>query len=161
MDNEFLYEKFKSDPIYNLELFEFIFGECIGNGASRAVYVFNPNPKYVIKVQVDNMPGYNKNLREYELWNRMNWDEEMEDIKKWFAPVKLLSRHNRLLLQPRCEPLPKARIPKKVPHFFRDLKSDNWGLLNNKVVCFDYGTVDFDDYISKKAYKLKSRKFNI
>ena len=43
------------------------------------------------------------------------------------------------MLQKKTEPLRAEEIPGRVPKFLADLKPSNFGWLNDRVVCHDYG----------------------
>jgi hypothetical protein len=51
-----------------------------------------------------------------------------------------MSPDGRVLLQKKCDPIPdNYNLPTKVPEFLTDLKRSNFGFLNGKLVCIDYG----------------------
>jgi hypothetical protein len=76
------------------------------------------------------------NIFEMDLWRMVEDDKE---LSKWFAPCTFLSPNGVVLLQKRTEVVRKSELPKYVPAFFCDLKSDNWGWLDGRYVCHDYG----------------------
>lgn len=39
----------------------------------------------------------------------------------------------------RAEPVSARDLPRKVPAFFTDLKAENWGRIDGRFVCVDYG----------------------
>lgn len=75
-------------------------------------------------------------------------------LKKWFAPCIDISPNGVFLLQKKTEPCSTSKYPTVVPSFFTDLKYQNFGLLNGKVVCFDYGTILFTN-LNEKTRKAK------
>lgn len=112
-------------------------GGILGEGASRHTYVYNLDPKYVIKVETGN-GGHN--MVEYLLWDEVkDLHGPLSWVKEWFAPVKWISPNGRLLVMERTYEKSDKERPKKVPAFFTDLKRNNWGWIGNKFVCHDYG----------------------
>ena len=118
------------------EFADFMLGEFIDSGSSRTVYECLIKPEYVIKVE--NSKHTFQNVKEWEFWQTWKHDK---NARKWLAPCHFISDSGTFLIMERTEPLPKARVPQKVPKFMTDLKKSNFGLLNNKVVCHDYGHV--------------------
>jgi hypothetical protein len=45
-----------------------------------------------------------------------------------------------MLIQRYCEPLREVELPKLLPDFLCDLKRENFGMFDGRVVCCDYGT---------------------
>lgn len=120
--------------IVGIEFFNYFCGGLLGFGCHRDVFEFKPEPKWVIKIEHSNSDR-NANVIEDEVWayaqNYVN--------AKWFAPVKKLSPCGRILLQRRCiTNVDASKYPRKIPEFFTDVKYANWGMLDGKMVCFDY-----------------------
>lgn len=108
-------------------------GTQLGSGSGRTVFVYDLNPRYVIKVE---RAGY-QNAIEHEIWLAT----KDTIYAKWFAPVRHISGLGTILLMDRTVPAPRSAFPKKMPDFLGDLKYSNFGLLAGKLVCHDYGTV--------------------
>lgn len=126
-------EEVMDDLIGSNEFFNYFCGEFIGGGHARNVFEYIPDKRWVIKIETGNTIS---NALEYNLWNHV---EDVASVSKWLAPVKNLSHNNRIMLQRRCKPIYEvSKLPKRVPAFFTDLHMRNWGLLDGKVVCFDY-----------------------
>ena len=123
------------------DLFGTLCGGKIGSGASRDVYICEIMPEYVVKVAKDAVfNGVNQNYQEYRVCQQLiktRW-------AKYLAPVFFASHNYIFLLQKKCLPLREHEIPKRVPRFLNDRKQDNWGVLNGKVVCFDYGIANYN-----------------
>lgn len=140
---------FKTVP--SRDLFNFITGPEIGEGANRIVYEYEPNPKsHVIKFE----PAGFQNVREFEIW------QEIKDTKhaKWFAPCVQISPCGVFLIQERTEPIPKAEYPELVPKFLFDRKYKNYGVIKKpskkrQFVCHDYGTFSLVNGYSDKLVK--------
>lgn len=108
-------------------------GALIGTGAYRHVYEWLPDPSLVLKIE--NGAKSFANVIEDEVWNRVRDTE----FARWFAPVVQISDCGSLILQKRTEPIRREELPELVPAFFTDLHIYNWGLLNGRPVCHDYG----------------------
>lgn len=121
-------------------------GKKIGTGIGRQVFVYDLNPQFVIKVEES---GY-QNVIEYELWNAV----KDTPYRKWFAPVRHMSGMGTILLMDRTLPAPRKAYPKRMPVFLGDYKYSNYGLLNGKLVCHDYGSmICATNGLSKKMRK--------
>ena len=127
-------EVFITNPV-TFDLFQLVTGKgnLLGYGISRDVYSYGTDNKFVIKFEKE---GNFQNVNEWEVWNRVK-DTEWS---KWFAPVENISPCGRILIQARTRPFASDRqIPKKIPAFFTDVKTDNWGMLKGHPVCHDFG----------------------
>lgn len=124
----------------NTDLLLMLCGQKIGAGTFRSVYEFNMNhKKMVIKVEPNNTDC---NITEYLLWDEIQGlTNELAWVKDWFAPIHWCSPNGKVLIMERTRQLDKER-PKKVPYFFTDVKSGNFGWIGNKFVCHDYGFIN-------------------
>ena len=91
------------------DLFGLICGDLIDYGLSRRVYVYEPNPDYVIKFE--NKGRWFQNVIEWETWS------EVKETKysRWFAPCRMISPCGTVLVQERTTPLPHEKYPKQMP----------------------------------------------
>lgn len=113
-------------------------GDRIGDGISRAVFECAINPEWVVKVC---HTGDKRFQNQYE-WRFWSIAEEAPDIRRWLAPCLHISHAGNFLIQQRTRPVSLAELKKRlprVPSFFSDLKTGNWGRIGNRVVCHDYG----------------------
>ena len=101
---------------------------------SRKVFDLPLMPGYVVKVEED--PHRFQNILEWEAWNTVSYCKEAQ----WFAPCKAISPNGRVLVMAKTEPAQLSQYPARIPTFFTDLKYANFGLLNGRLVCHDYGT---------------------
>lgn len=108
-------------------------GDHLGSGVGRDVYVFNPNPEWVIKFETT--AGSFQNIREYESW----WQVAGTEFVSWLAPVHFISPCGTVLLQSKTTPIQEGMYPEHIPAVFTDIARRNWGLLNGRPVCHDYG----------------------
>lgn len=121
------------------EGFEVLKGDLLGEGCFRQVYQNKLNPKQVIKVE-DNNGNQRQlfcNIIEWVTWNAY---KDCPKIAKWLAPCVSISGNGRVLVQRKVDPIPdNYKLPKKLPAFLTDLKTENFGLIDNQLVCVDYG----------------------
>ena len=110
-----------------------IVGPQIGAGIGRRVHECNMNDDWVLKFETSS--GSFQNIMEWETW------QEVEDCEyaEHFAPCEYISPNGVILIQRRTRPVVKEMLPKRMPAFFCDFKPDNFGLLDGKLVCHDYG----------------------
>ncbi|NCD07693.1 MAG: hypothetical protein EOL97_16410, partial [Spirochaetia bacterium] len=118
------------------ELFNLLVNKKLGTGVYRTVYDLKYNKDKVIKVAND-VYGEKENAREYILWDDIS--NYYPKLKKWFAPCYQYSATGKYLIQDKVIFPDKTKYPKQLPAFFTDTKYSNFGLLNGKWVCIDYG----------------------
>lgn len=142
-------------------------GKPIGGGIDRNVYALKETSawgwrhkitqapevddeecRHVIKVQKGHT-GYFQNVAEWLLWETARATR----LARWLAPCVAISPCGLYLIQRRVEPLRRRDLPKRMPTFLSDLKRENFGMLEGKVVCCDYGLG-----VDAGAIKTKLRK---
>lgn len=123
-----------SNPTKNkflsMEFMRIFLGVRIANGADRAVYDLRYSPKYVAKVEGESRSFHN--AIEWQIWQRL----EGSPLAKWLAPCLDISPCGSILIQRKTTPI--ARGPDRLPSFLGDVKLENFGLLDGRVVCHDY-----------------------
>ncbi|MGZ9074138.1 MAG: hypothetical protein ACXW13_00010 [Burkholderiaceae bacterium] len=117
------------------ELETFILGDKLGEGVYRDVYVYAPDPSYVIKVE--KLPAEFANAKEWGVWQELQFNP----LRKWLAPCLRISQGGVFLVQKRTMPITKADMPKRIPSFLTDEKAANWGRLGRQIVCHDYAHI--------------------
>ncbi len=123
-------------------------GKEIGHGMSRMVYQHFQDRNLIIKVETGNENF--QNVIEWTIWQSVK-DTPMA---KWFAPCVDISPNGHFLIQKKAEKIPKSQYPKTLPAFFTDLKYDNFGMIEDKFVCIDYGTMNLvRNIFTKKMQK--------
>lgn len=123
-------------------LAETMLGEELGSGVGRSVYALRHSlDGHECVVKVETAAQSFQNISEWLVWQDFR---DTPQIAKWLAPCVSISPDGTVLIQRRCEPIPEARLPKKLPSFLTDLKKSNWGLLKNRPVCLDYGHVVYE-----------------
>lgn len=138
----------RNDEVFE-EAFNLLCGDKLGNGIHRTVYACKLLPDLVVKVENDDY-RYFANVMEMKFWN----DHEFYPrVAKWLAPCTHLSPDGRILLQKRADPLPRDfQLPEYMPSFLTDFKRENYGILNDQLVCLDYAmTIPNPSIRPKKA----------
>lgn len=119
-------------------------GEKLGSGRTREVWSCALNPAWVIKFETSCFPHDDvcfQNIMEWDHWGRA---KKVDKWAKWFAPCHYISPLGSVLMMSKTTPLKK--LPARVPSFFYDLKAVNWGELNGRPVCHDYGVSRLGTY---------------
>lgn len=119
-------------------------GEMLGSGVGRTVYVLATDPSKVVKFETT--AGSFQNVIEWQTWN----DLQGTRVARYLAPCHWISPCGIVLVQSRVQTLPTleaeacggGRSLRKVqlPEFLTDLKRENYGLLDGRVVACDYGS---------------------
>lgn len=112
-------------------------GKELGAGIHRKVFECRLRPDLVVKVEQEDTPWRSfANAQEMRFWcDYMH----CPDVAKWLAPCEFMSPDGRLLLQRKVQPVPSDyKLPPRLPEFLTDIKRDNFGLLDGKLVCVDY-----------------------
>lgn len=137
--------------ILSKELLHLFTGRQIGFGCFRDVYECAIDPeRLVIKFEFKDISF--SNVIEWDTWQALRYS----DYSKWFAPCKFISPCGRILIQERTEKVSTKELPRFLPVFFTDTKKDNFGMLDGRIVCHDYG---FNRLIEEGLAK-KVRKVN-
>lgn len=127
-------ELIRDKPEIVLGIMDMVIGEYIGSGSFRDVYGHATNPNWVVKIQRN--PGEFSNVIEYEIWSTVAYSEEH---KKWFAPIHWMSDNGKVIIQERVRPITDINeVPDKIPHYFTDIKKENFGFIGNQLVAVDY-----------------------
>ncbi|MEX2126942.1 MAG: hypothetical protein WD871_01695 [Xanthobacteraceae bacterium] len=117
------------------DLFGLVAGARLSFGISREVFAYKLDERLVIKFERGAYAF--QNVVEWETWERV---EDSPALKRWLAPCTAISPCGRVLVQRRTWPVPPhVKMPKRVPALLADLKRDNWGYLDGRIVCHDYG----------------------
>lgn len=128
-----------------------ILGEFLGEGISRKVYVCRFDPTLVVKIE-SNARSF-ANCFEWEMWNRVGCGTKFAE---YLAPCVDISACGTMLLQKRTYPLQPGQAPKMMPDFLNDFKYSNYGMLDGKVVCHDYGLPTFMNLLARGSKKVKA-----
>lgn len=118
--------------IMTRDMISFILGPKLGEGAGREVYEYLHNVDFVVKIEVYSRSF--QNISEWETWVGCG-----EKVAAWLAPCTQISPCGIFMIQRRTTPA--LAYPEKLPYFLSDTKIENFGMLDGKFVCHDYGLV--------------------
>lgn len=130
------------------EYCRFMSGKHLGCGISRDVFEHPTDISKVIKVE--NSVSYFQNVKEWEVWDLFQFCEK---TSIWLAPCHAISENGTFLIMDKVEDARPSEIPATLPSFLRDHKLENFGMLNGKFVCRDYGFLDFDLKLTRKKWQ--------
>lgn len=109
-------------------------GKKISHGASRSVYECRLRKDLVVKIETKGQSF--SNATEWQIWQ----EAEYYGITEWLAPCEFISPSGIVLIQKKTTPAPLDFVyPIEIPAFFADIKKENFGLLEGRLVCHDYG----------------------
>lgn len=109
-------------------------GDRLGEGIGREVYALATDPSKVVKVERGE--GSFQNVIEWETWGDLKGTRHAKHL----APCHWISPCGIVLIQTRVQPLTPEHEKARLPSFLCDFKRTNYGVLNGRVVCCDYGT---------------------
>ena len=132
------------------ELLSSLLGVRLGRGISREVFVREFDESMVIKIE-DLEKGYFANVAEFQIWNQVVGTP----YARWFAPSRSLSLGGRLLMQARTLPPAIRDLPAEIPAIFSDVKIENFGMYEGRLVCHDYAFLS-NRFFSKKVRMRKA-----
>lgn len=135
---------------------EHFVGAELGAGSFRRTYALARDPDLVLKIQ---FASGHHNVIEWETWQAAKgtrWE-------RWFAPCVSIDSWGSALLMKRATPFDGdddfLAAVKKVPPFFHDVKWTNWGMLDGRPVCIDYGhTLLFQQGMTAAGSRMKPTK---
>lgn len=110
-------------------------GKKIGQGASRAVFEWIPDPKLVLKIEI---AATFQNVMEWEVYDYLSGTE----WAKYLARPVFIGSYGSVLLMQKTQPLNDSQLPRLLPDWISDRKRENFGWLDGRVVCHDYGVND-------------------
>lgn len=136
-------------------------GKMLGAGSYRRVYEFPDDPTKVIKVEHSGKEFCN--IHEWQVW------EQVKDtpIEHWFAPCHQIDGMGMALIQSRTAPFAtepeflkavKELCGDSLPPFFDDAHHGNFGMMDGRVVCHDYGFTKFISHGVKVGWQHEQRK---
>lgn len=134
-DNDNYWAKMEiiSLPFAMQDMIRFCLGDFISKGSYRTVFDWKMRPNTIVKFCHAN--DCQANWNEYSVW------EAMKDTvhAKWFCPVIDISPCGRFLLMEKARAITKDdKLPSKLPNFFTDIHTGNFGYIGDKLVCTDY-----------------------
>ena len=136
-------------PAFIEDMAKFLVGRHIGSGIHRDVYEYALDHTKVIKIERKHF----YNIYEYEFWCQIS---ENKEIRKWFAPIHWISNFGTILIQSKTTPLHFDQVSKlKVPDFLTDVKMDNFGWFEGRLVCHDYAFMSRVFYRGLRTKKMR------
>lgn len=111
-------------------------GRQLAEGCYRRVFELRGDPTKVLKLEA--FGDMFCNQMEWRTWR------EVEHTKwaEWFAPCVSIDAFGGALVMERTKPIedwPEGKR-QRLPAFFTDVKPENFGLLDGRLVCHDYGS---------------------
>ena len=131
---------------------DILIGGKIGSGCYRDVYQCKLD--YSLIVKVEKSGGEFHNIKEWNIWEEVKYSP----LKKWFAPCISISDDGTILIQKKIELGRKKDYPKKVPSFFTDIQTHNFGFIGKQLVCCDYGSTIITRNFNDKNLKIADWK---
>jgi len=138
-------------------LLHFFVGKRIGKGAYRHVYRLNGGDGKDCVLKVEYCDAEFCNITEWKVWKAVEHTPHAE----WFAPCVSIDLFGVALVQKRTKGFDSreefnAYVEKhhdgKLPAFFEDVHYGNFGLLEGRLVCHDYGFNHFLDEAVKMEW---------
>ena len=118
------------------DAFNLLCGKLLGEGIHRKVFECRIRPDLVVKVEHDTDWRYFANVLEMRFWDDHQY---FDKVAQWLAPCEYMSPDGRILLQRRTLPIvDSSALPAQLPAFLSDVKVDNFGILDGRLVCVDY-----------------------
>lgn len=124
-------------PITWRDALTLVCGDLLGSGSCREVYGCKLDSQYVVKVE--RWGTRFQNPLEFSIWEVVKDDKA---LARWFAPVTHISDAGLWMIQRLTMPVTVAELQRelpRVPAFFTDLKALNWGRMDGRIVCHDFG----------------------
>lgn len=115
------------------DLVRMCLGDFIKSGEYRTVFNWDLKPSTVVKYchKEDCSP----NWIEFSIYSSVIGTK----YQKWFCPVLQISPCGRFLLMKKARPIKSTdKLPKKLPNFFTDIHTGNFGWIGKQLVCIDY-----------------------
>jgi hypothetical protein len=128
-----------TDRIFE-DAFNLLCGAKLNSGVYRDVFECRLRPELVVKVERERDGGRRSfnNVLEMRFWD--DWCQ-VEKVRAWLAPCEYLSPDGRILLQRKVSILQDTDdLPSTVPEFLTDLKPENFGIYQGRIVCADYAS---------------------
>lgn len=125
-------------PICINDALSALIGSKIASGTYREVYECALDKTWVVKIEARNGEGGVPqfcNVSEMDIWR----ESENTKWRRWLAPCIHISEYGSTLIMRRTQPLGCLKLPKTMPSFLADLKPQNFGLLDGRIVAHDYG----------------------
>lgn len=133
------------------ELTSLCLGAELGEGGFRRVLVWMPDADNVV-AKIETCTAQFANAFEWHMWHRAVGTP----LEQWLAPCLDISDNGVVLLQKRTYPVPAGKFPKRIPAVLKDIKRSNFGMIGKRVVCHDYGLVEYREAPTEKLVMTKA-----
>jgi len=120
--------------IVTLDFVSSFCGKLLGCGIGRQVYEFALDHEKVIKIETSAQSF--QNTIEWETWRNL----KDTPSAKWLAPCHWISSSGIVLVMQKTRPFCPGEEPEQMPAWLSDFKRENYGIIDGKPVCHDYGT---------------------
>lgn len=135
----------------NKSAYNLLIGNYIGEGEYRTVYECCLRDDLVAKIEKPEKRHAFANVHEFSIWQEY---KEIEAVRMWLAPIYIMSDCAQILLQSKVSSVPVDFVwPDKLPSFLGDIKRENFGWFENRLVCIDYANTVFKANTRMKAVK--------
>jgi hypothetical protein len=131
---------------------DFFVGEHLGSGAYRKVFALQHHDDRVIKIETNGIEFCN--VAEMKVWQEV----EGTPLEHWFAECHEIDAWGLALIQQKTEPFDNEtefhEMVEKIgplPKFFDDIHWGNFGKIDDRLVCHDYGFTKFLQFGVKGA----------
>ena len=118
-----------------VDFIDLFLGKYLGGGTAREVYTYQLDETKVLKIEYASASF--QNAREWQIWHDL---KDAKDYAQWLAPCHWISPCGMVLIQSRTLPAREKDLHDRMPAFITDMKRANYGMLNGRLVCHDYGT---------------------
>lgn len=113
-------------------------GRKLGEGMQRIVYECRLRDDLVVKVEKVDGPRSFANVHEDRFFAHYEFEPR---VARWLAPTMMVSPDGYVMLQKKVQILKeddRSKLPDMIPHFLTDVKLENFGWLDGRIVCCDY-----------------------
>ena len=122
-----------NNPFDMQDLLRMCVGDFIAAGEYRSVFDWSLKKGVVVKYC--HKDDCSPNWTEYSIWNAVKGTK----YEKWFCPVLEISPCGSFLLMKKARSIKETdKLPKKLPNFFTDIHTGNFGWIGSQLVCTDY-----------------------
>ena len=129
----------------NNEFFCMIAGRILGAGQFRIVYEHEHRDDLVLKFEPNSRSF--QNIAEWDFWND---NKNNKRIARWLAPCEFISSCGIILAMKKTIKPQLADYPNMVPEFLADLKRNNFGLYEGRLVAHDYGLYNVNTPLKRR-----------
>lgn len=127
------------DELTSQDAFNLLCGPKLGEGIHRTVFLCRIDPSLVVKVETESNYWTGANAAEFKNWEEVSYAPV---FNRWLAPCVSISPNGRIMLQKRTTAIPAHLMPDKLPSWLTDIKHENFGFFQGRVVAHDYPQIN-------------------